>query len=485
MGNNSKILIRLSIQAHLIVLLIFLSLNKIYPQQSRNVNHAFHNAFVFSLEGGVTFPHTDYQKDKIGYSARLSGEYFFKTNSIHLFGLKLKLVTEQVGGEDSRMTISSQDGTRQIPPTFLTDIYSVGIAATYSISFNNVFFPYVSFGFANLWFDPKDGSGNPTSGNTSNLYSKNVNAYNIEVGAKYLVSYKVSINVSVNPTLPLTDYLDDVAAAYSKDAYTSLLVGISYSPFVSADADNDGIIGSKDFCPDEAEDFDGFQDEDGCLDNDNDGDKVLDLNDSCPNEAEDIDNYRDTDGCPEDDNDLDSILDLKDLCPNEAEDIDSFEDEDGCPDKDNDADGILDLIDNCPNEAEDLNGVNDEDGCPDGVGVIGTDGYYLLADEIFSPNSSKIKIEGKKYLDDLMAIIQQSSNKKWRIEGHMDSSGDTRFLRTLSLERAKAVLEYFTYFGGLKRENFKVFGLGDKNPVADNKTEEGRKRNRRVEIVAE
>jgi OOP family OmpA-OmpF porin len=67
----------------------------------------------------------------------------------------------------------------------------------------------------------------------------------------------------------------------------------------------------------------------------------------------------------------------------------------------------------------------------------------------------------------------------------MDSSGDSRFLRTLSLERAKAVLEYFTYFGGLKRENFKVFGLGDKSPIADNKTEEGRKRNRRIEIIAE
>jgi outer membrane protein OmpA-like peptidoglycan-associated protein len=108
-----------------------------------------------------------------------------------------------------------------------------------------------------------------------------------------------------------------------------------------------------------------------------------------------------------------------------------------------------------------------------------------MADDIFLPNSYKIKLEGKKYLDEIMSVLQKSPIKNWRIEGHMDSMGEARFLRTLSLERAKAVLEYFTYFGGLKRENFQVFGLGDKTPIADNKTEEGRKQNRRIEIIGE
>jgi len=469
----------------LYVLLVILFFNSTFSQKSHSVNHAFHNAFVFGLDAGVTIPQTDYEKSKIGYSARLTGEYFFKTNSIHLIGLKLKIGSEEVRGEDSRDTISSQDGRRGISPTFVTSVFSVGIAATYSISVANVFFPYISGGFTNLWFDPKDDAEKPAFGNRNELYSKSTYAYSAEVGFKVLVSNQVSINVSYNSYIPSTDYLDDVAAAFSKDAYSSVLIGFSYSPFVTSDSDNDGLIDRYDFCPDQAEDYDGFQDDDGCPDIDNDGDGILDAKDKCPNEAEDYDGFQDDDGCPDIDNDGDGILDVNDKCPNKAEDIDNFQDADGCPDFDNDNDGIPDSVDNCPDDAEDLNGLKDDDGCPDGVGVRGSNNFYLIGDDIFSPNSSKIKIEGKKYLDEIMDILQKSPDKKWRIEGHMDSSGDSRFLRTLSLERAKAVLEYFTYFGGLKRENFKVFGLGDKSPIADNKTEEGRKRNRRIEIIAE
>ena len=70
---------------------------------------------------------------------------------------------------------------------------------------------------------------------------------------------------------------------------------------------------------------------DGCPDLDNDADGILDVNDKCPNEAEDFDGFEDADGCPDLDNDADGILDINDKCPNEAEDFDGFEDEDGCP----------------------------------------------------------------------------------------------------------------------------------------------------------
>jgi len=50
---------------------------------------------------------------------------------------------------------------------------------------------------------------------------------------------------------------------------------------------------------------------------------------------------------------------------------------------------------------------------------------------------------------------------------------------------AKAVLEYFEVFGGLDREKFKIYGMGGKFPIANNKTEEGRAKNRRVLIIKE
>ena len=238
-------------------------------------------------------------------------------------------------------------------------------------------------------------------------------------------------------------------------------------------------------CADEPEDYDGFEDEDGCPDPDNDADGILDAADKCPLEAEDYDGFEDGDGCPDLDNDGDGILDIYDKCPNEAEDMDGFEDKDGCPDYDNDRDGIADSLDKCPDQAEDINGIEDEDGCPDRSGEVISKRYYLIADDIFSPNSAMIMVEGKKYLDEVVTQLQKFPDEKWRIEGHMDSNGNKRFLRNLSLNRAKAVLEYFTYFGGLNRENFQVFGMGDNFPIADSKTEEGRKRNRRIEIIAE
>ena len=133
------------------------------------------------------------------------------------------------------------------------------------------------------------------------------------------------------------------------------------------DNDNDGIPDAVDKCPNEPEDFDGFQDEDGCPDPDNDNDGIPDFNDACPNEPEDGKGKRPFDGCPStvEDSDGDGVPDVKDKCPDEPEDKDGFQDDDGCPDYDNDGDGIPDAYDACPNEPEDFDGFEDNDGCPD------------------------------------------------------------------------------------------------------------------------
>jgi hypothetical protein len=72
------------------------------------------------------------------------------------------------------------------------------------------------------------------------------------------------------------------------------------------DSDGDGIVDSSDSCPNSAEDFDEYQDSDGCPEEnpppppvDSDGDGIVDSSDSCPNSAEDFDEYQDSDGCPE------------------------------------------------------------------------------------------------------------------------------------------------------------------------------------------
>ena len=65
------------------------------------------------------------------------------------------------------------------------------------------------------------------------------------------------------------------------------------------DPDGDGIVGAADKCPKRAEDFDSFQDADGCPEVDNDADEVLDIADRCPEEQETRNGYKDNDGCPD------------------------------------------------------------------------------------------------------------------------------------------------------------------------------------------
>src|SRR5690606_33663200 len=59
----------------------------------------------------------------------------------------------------------------------------------------------------------------------------------------------------------------------------------------------------------------------------------LDKDDQCPLDPEDFDGFEDEDGCPEPDNDRDQIPDSRDQCPNEPETYNGTDDEDGCPDK--------------------------------------------------------------------------------------------------------------------------------------------------------
>ena len=62
-------------------------------------------------------------------------------------------------------------------------------------------------------------------------------------------------------------------------------------------------------------------------------DGIADEDDNCPPKAEDFDGFEDEDGCPEPDNDLDGIPDSTDRCPNESETYNGYLDEDGCPDE--------------------------------------------------------------------------------------------------------------------------------------------------------
>ncbi|MBN1153565.1 OmpA family protein [candidate division KSB1 bacterium] len=259
---------------------------------------------------------------------------------------------------------------------------------------------------------------------------------------------------------------------------------ISYYFDYYQDTDKDGIEDKFDADPMRPEDYDGYQDKDGAPDFDNDRDRIPDLQDRCPNEAEDHDGFQDQDGCPDHDNDGDGIPDVTDNCPNEPEDFDGFQDEDGCPDYDSDGDGIPDEKDKCPTEAETVNGFEDEDGCPDTKPVPELEApgtRFVLRGINFSTGSATLTAESLPVLNKMVTLLQEHKDVEIEVRGYTDSVGSATANQRLSERRAKTVMDYLIE-AGIDASRLSVVGHGEKDPIASNRTAEGRAQNRRIEF---
>ncbi|MBL8627958.1 MAG: OmpA family protein [Myxococcales bacterium] len=253
------------------------------------------------------------------------------------------------------------------------------------------------------------------------------------------------------------------------------------------DPDKDGILGDADGCPTDAEDADGFQDEDGCPDGDNDGDGIADASDQCPSDPEDADGFKDEDGCPDPDNDGDGIADATDQCPAEPEDADGFEDENGCPDPDNDGDGVLDAADTCPDKLETKNGYQDTDGCPDEIPAPLAKFTGVIKGINFKTGSADIVKTSFKILDKAVKVMQDYPDIKLEVQGHTDDVGDDAANLELSQKRAESVKAYFEG-KGIAADRVTAKGYGETAPSAPidglkgGKLKAAQAKNRRVEF---
>ncbi len=248
------------------------------------------------------------------------------------------------------------------------------------------------------------------------------------------------------------------------------------------DSDGDGLNDDEDECPRKPEDFDDFQDEDGCPEPDNDNDGIADKIDDCPMKPEDKDSFEDDDGCPEDDNDKDGLADQIDQCPMEPEDADGFEDDDGCPDCDNDGDGVLEcpeVVDKCPDQPAET-----PDGCPQKykLVVVTKERIELKQTVYFETAKSIIRPVSYPLLNEVAQAMKDNPDIKVRIEGHTDSRGSNARNQRLSDDRASSVRTYLIG-QGVAADRMVSKGFGEDVPIADNRTKAGRQQNRRVEFV--
>ncbi len=103
------------------------------------------------------------------------------------------------------------------------------------------------------------------------------------------------------------------------------------------------------------------------------------------------------------------------------------------------------------------------------------------ADAFFDFDKSVLKPEGKAKLDDLVSKVKGINLEVIIAVGHTDSTGSDAYNQKLSVARSEAVKAYLVS-KGIEKNRVYTEGKGEKQPVADNKTKEGKAKNRRVEI---
>ena len=113
--------------------------------------------------------------------------------------------------------------------------------------------------------------------------------------------------------------------------------------------------------------------------------------------------------------------------------------------------------------------------------ALNTDGYLALYIN-FDTGKSEIKAESQPILEQLTEMMKANAMLKISIEGHTDNVGSPEANKTLSLNRAKAVMNAIAS-KGINASRLSSLGWGQEKPVADNRTEDGKAKNRRVEIV--
>ncbi len=256
------------------------------------------------------------------------------------------------------------------------------------------------------------------------------------------------------------------------------------------DTDLDGIMDKEDDCPLDS----GLVEFNGCPDTDGDG--ISDQDDACPL----VYGEKEFQGCP--DTDKDGIIDGIDDCI----DTPGPKENNGCPWPDTDNDGLLDKDDDCPTipGPKENNGCpytdTDEDGtldkdddCPSTPGPIENKGCPVIEEEVvevlqtafdnleFRSAKDIILTESKPSLEELSAVLVERPTWVLEITGHTDDVGNADKNMVLSKKRAESV-KRFLISKGVDESKLTIKFFGETDPIADNKTAEGRQKNRRVEM---
>lgn len=152
--------------------------------------------------------------------------------------------------------------------------------------------------------------------------------------------------------------------------------------------------------------------------------------------------------------------------------------------KDTDGDGVLDASDKCPT----VKGTVANNGCPEEVRqapVVTVETQKVLTEALegvqFETGSAVLKPVSYAILDKVASVMKNNANYNLAISGHTDATGNEAANQKLSQKRAQACLSYLAT-KGIAAARMSATGYGSTQPIMDNKTPEGRAKNRRVEF---
>ena len=196
---------------------------------------------------------------------------------------------------------------------------------------------------------------------------------------------------------------------------------------------------------------------------------------------------------PPPDRDADRVPDAVDACPELAGVSSNDPVMHGCPELPRDADGdaVPDSFDACPNEAGIPTGNRRTHGCPPSVdkadaiprAEVEHEKIAISEQVQFETGTAVLRADSDPVLSDVAGILKAHPEiERVQIQGHTDDTGSDEYNRELSQRRAESVLRWLTEHG-VDEKRLEARGMGRSRPIADNATDEGRARNRRVEFL--
>ena len=361
-----------------------------------------------------------------------------------MYGLGLGYNIDQNWGLEGMFNFIDTDSEKEAGDI---DVYTYRLDALYHFMPDKKLVPYIATGFGGMTFDP-DRDKNDTDF-----------LVNYGGGIKYFINDFTALRADVRHIISFDETYNNLAYTFG---ITFLLGGEKKAIAAEyKDSDGDGVYDHLDQCLNTPQGV--SVDETGCpIKSDSDGDGVFDDLDNCPDTPKEA--IVDDAGCPLD-SDGDGVYDYLDNCPDTPKEI--TVDDTGCP-LDSDGDGVFDYQDSCPDTPKEAK--VDERGC------------WVLHGVLFGTAKAAIKPVSFTVLDNVVLILKNNPLLSLGIDGHTDSTGSQSYNKTLSANRAMAVMDYFLA-KGIAASRLTTKGFASSKPAASNDTPEGRALNRRVELT--